>query len=80
MKLTSHPYLTKTEVVWFKRMRDSGELSSFRVSRCAATDCEEGEVPRGQNKFYCCEQCYLNEEGAEIGNGKQDEEETGPVD
>jgi len=47
------PYLTVGESGMFKRLREAGALSPFRIARCE--ECG-ADVPRG--KRFCSKQCF----------------------
>jgi hypothetical protein len=60
----------------FKRFCSAGVVTVFGLAICAAEGCKQ-EVPRGK-KLYCSQACWQKEEGR--ADGKEDEDESGPVD
>ncbi len=58
---TKHSWMNSAEASLFKRMRDDGSLTFFRVKMCSATGCTN-EVH--QSKRYCTKSCYNKQQNA----------------
>ena len=63
------PYLTRAERARFKRLRDAGMVSFFRLAACEQC---RGEVPK--MKRFCSWDCYQKAE-AEADDGDDDEQD-----
>lgn len=75
---TDLPYLTRAERGKFKRARDQGQLSVFKLATCA--QCGQ-DIPKVDNKRYCSHECYIRAGGIDDAAEQEDDEDgDGPLD
>jgi hypothetical protein len=66
------PFLTRAERGKFKRAREQGKVSFFKLATCA--QCGQ-EIPKTDNKRYCSHECYIRAGGTDAAEQQEDDED-----
>lgn len=59
------PYMTAPERSTFKKLKDAGQITMFRMGRCEA--CGADMI---KHKRFCSWECYVEQEGEDDGEGE----------